>query len=156
MATVDLLEPKKKVRKVEGAHKAPLKPFVVPLGAAGILPPVLKAEEPPVPATPEPVAAEDAVADPDVGKKILHLKPPIIVKELAELLGLRPFHLIKDLMSLQIFANINQTIEPDVAAKVCELHGFVFERERKDTSKGHHKVEVKVEAPKEPEKPKAG
>ena len=157
MATVDLLEPKKKVRRVEGAlHKAPLKPFVVALGAAGILPPAAKVEELPVSTTPEPVAAEEAAADPDAGKKILHLKPPIIVKELAELLGLRPFHLIKDLMTLQIFANINQTIEPDVAAKVCELHGFVFERERKDTSKGHHKVEVKVEAPKEPEKPKAG
>ena len=47
-------------------------------------------------------------------------------------------------------------MEPDIAAKVCELHGFIFEREKKDTSKGHHKVEVKVEAPKEPEKPKAG
>ena len=159
MATVDLLEPKKKVKRVEGAHKPSLKPFVVPLGAAGILPPVAKAAEPPAPATPEtpaPPVAEEAAVDPEADKKILHLKAPIIVKELAEHLGLRPFHLIKDLMSLQIFANINQTIDPDVAAKVCELHGFVFERERKDTSKGHHKVEVKVEAPKEPEKPKAG
>ena len=159
MATVDLLEPKKKVKRVEGAHKPSLKPFVVPLGAAGILPPPAKAAEPPAPATPEtpaPPAAEESPVDLEADKKILHLKAPIIVKELAEHLGLRPFHLIKDLMSLQIFANINQTIEPDVAAKVCELHGFVFERERKDTSKGHHKVEVKVEAPKEPEKPKAG
>jgi len=159
MATVDLLEPKKKIKKVEGAHKPSLKPFVVPLGAAGILPPAAKAAEPPAPATPEapaPAAAEEAAGDPESDKKILHLKPPIIVKELAEHLGLRPFHLIKDLMTLQIFANINQTLDPDVAAKVCELHGFVFERERKDTSKGHHKVEVKVEAPKEPEKPKAG
>jgi len=159
MATVDLLEPKKKVKRVEGAHKTPLKPFVVPLGAAGILPPPAKAAEPPAPPTPEtpaPPAVEESPVDLEADKKILHLKAPIIVKELAEHLGLRPFHLIKDLMSLQIFANINQTIEPDVAAKVCELHGFVFERERKDTSKGHHKVEVKVEAPKEPEKPKAG
>ena len=31
------------------------------------------------------------------------------------------------------------------------MHGFVFERERKDTSKGHHKVEAKVEVPKAPE-----
>jgi len=154
MATVDLLEPKKKVKRVVGTGKAPLKPFVVPLGEAGILPPVAKAVEPPAPA--EPAAPEEPAGDPEAEKKVLHLKPPIIVKELAEHLGLRPFHLIKDLMTFQIFANINQTIEPDVAAKVCELHGFVFERERKDTSKGHHKVEVKVEAPKEPEKPKAG
>jgi translation initiation factor IF-2 len=54
-------------------------------------------------------------------------------------------------MSLQIFANLNQTVEADVVAKVCDMHGFVFEREKKDTSKGHHKVEQKVEVPKAPE-----
>lgn len=159
MATVDLLEPKKKVKKPEGTRKAPLKPFITPIGTPVIIPPVEKIDPPPVAPEPEPVpepvvAAEEPV-DEEASKKILHLKPPIIVKELAEHLGLKPFQLIKDLMTLQIFANINQTIEADVAAKVCELHGFVFERERKDTSKGHHKVEVKVEAPKEPEKPKA-
>ena len=57
-------------------------------------------------------------------------------------------------MSLQIFANINQTLELDTVAKLCEKHGFVLEREKKDTSKGHHKQEVKVEVPKEPEKPR--
>ena len=155
MATVDLLEPKKRVKRAEGARKVALKPFVVPLGAAIELPPVAPVEEPPAPVEPEPVVADEAPGEAEPDKKVLHLKPPIIVKELAEHLGLKPFQLIKDLMALQIFANINQTVEPDVAAKVCELHGFVFERERKDTSKGHHKVEVKVEAPKEPEKPKA-
>jgi translation initiation factor IF-2 len=85
------------------------------------------------------------------GKKVLNIKPPVAVKVLAEELGLKPFQLIKDLMSLQIFANLNQTVEADVVAKVCEMHGFVFERERKDTSKGHHKVEAKVEIPKAPE-----
>lgn len=158
MATVDLLEPKKKVRKPGNSHTKTLKPFVVPLGAAVTLPvpaPVPAAvDEPPAPAEPEPVAEAEPVAQPESDKMVLHLKPPIIVKELAEHLGLRPFQIIKDLMELQIFANINQTVEPDIAAKVCERHGFIFEREKKDTSKGHHKVEVKVEAPKEPEKPK--
>jgi translation initiation factor IF-2 len=70
------------------------------------------------------------------------------------MLNIKPFQVIADLMSLQIFANINQTIELDTVAKLCEKHGFVLEREKKDTSKGHHKVEVKVEAPKEPEPPK--
>ncbi|TSA32214.1 MAG: translation initiation factor IF-2 [Verrucomicrobiaceae bacterium] len=156
MATVDLLEPKKKVKKPEGQRKAAIRPFIQPIGTPVIIPTaVIEPVVPPAspePATPE--EAEHAPVDEEAQKKILHLKPPIIVKELAEQLGVRPFHLIKDLMSLQIFANINQTIEPDVASKVCELHGFTFEREKKDTSKGHHKVEVKVEAPKEPEKPK--
>ncbi len=156
MATVDLLDPKKKVRKPGNDHKTTLKPFVVPLGAAVVLPPPFEEASLPAPApsTPAPADAHEPVADPESNKKVLHLKPPIIVKELAEHMGLRPFQIIKDLMELQIFANINQTVEPDIAVKVCELHGFVFERERKDTSKGHHKVEVKVEAPKEPEKVK--
>ncbi|MBE2203340.1 MAG: translation initiation factor IF-2 [Chthoniobacterales bacterium] len=160
-ATVDLLEPRKKVKRTDSTRKiTPLKPFVTPIGAAVELPPVEKSAEPAEPAIPldlvtgEEPSPEAAPAEAVPEKKVLHLKPPIIVKDLADHLGLKPFQIIKDLMSLQIFANINQTIEPDVAAKVCDLHGVVFERERKDTSKGHHKVEVKVEAPKEPEKPK--
>ena len=163
--TVDLLEPVKKVKKVSDPRRAGLKPFLQKIGAPVIAPPISAVEPEPAPeekpveeASAEEVVVEadsDEDADENSGKKVLHLKPPIIVKDLAEHLGLKPFQLIKDLMSLQIFANINQTLEGDVAAKVCELHGFVFERERKDTSKGHHKVEVKVEAPKEPEKPKA-
>ncbi|MEI6032894.1 MAG: translation initiation factor IF-2 [Verrucomicrobiae bacterium] len=161
MATVDLLEPQKKPRKPEGPRKVLIRPFLQPLGTP-VLPP---APAPLTPsAAPEPdVAPSDSEADSaqetagpgEPERKVIHIKPPIIVKDLAEQLGLRPFLIIKDLMSFQIFANINQTLEPDIVAKVCDLHGFFFEREKKDTSKGHHKVEVKVEAPKEPEKPKA-
>ena len=85
---------------------------------------------------------------------MIHLKTSITVKDLAPLIGIKPFQVIADLMALQIFANINQTLELDTVAKLCDKHGFVLEREKKDTSKGHHKQEVKVEAPKEPEKPK--
>ncbi len=94
---------------------------------------------------------QDAEVHENSGKKVINIKPPIAVRVLAEELGLKPFQLIKDLMSLQIFANLNQSVESDVVAKICEMHGFVFERERKDTSKGHHKVEAKVEVPKAPE-----
>jgi translation initiation factor IF-2 len=165
--TVDLLEPVKKVKKTTSS-RPPLKPFIkslipepAPVAAAPVAESApaaepeaaLVQEEPVEAAAPEP--QEEGVKSDSSGKKILHLKPPIVVKTLAEHLELKPFQLIKDLMSLQIFANLNQTVEPDIAAKVCEMHGFVFERERKDTSKGHHKVETKVEVPKEPEAPKA-
>ena len=156
--TVDLLDPKKKVRKPAGTKGSTFKGILPTIGKTPlVIPPVSHLE----PAAPEPeTEVHSAVSietqeDGSEPKKILHLKPPIIVKDLADALGLKPFQLIKDLMALQIFANINQTVEADVAARVCELHGFVFERERKDTSKGHHKVEFKVEVPKEPEKPKA-
>ncbi len=156
--TVDLLEPTKKVKKTSTSG-TPLKSLIRPLGAPKppTPEPVVAAAPEPEP-EPEPAPALEVVEEPPAdtdGKKVVSLKPPIIVKTLAEQLDLKPFQLIKDLMSLSIFANLNQTIEPDIAAKVCELHGFVFEREKKDTSKGHHKVEQKIEVPKEPEPPKA-
>jgi translation initiation factor IF-2 len=59
---------------------------------------------------------------------------------------------IGDLMKLNIFANLNQSVEPEVAAKVCELHGFVFEREKRQKGEGVHKKEEKVVEPPPPPK----
>ncbi len=161
--TLDLLEPKKKVKRREtdgGASKPVLPPIQKIQARPPAKPtPVVQQEPEPVPpkeeAVPEPAAeVQDTTAEPETDKKVIHLKTSITVKDLAPLIGIKPFQVIADLMSLQIFANINQTLELDTVAKLCEKHGFVLEREKKDTSKGHHKQEVKVEVPKEPEKPR--
>ncbi|HST31525.1 MAG TPA: translation initiation factor IF-2 [Chthoniobacterales bacterium] len=81
---------------------------------------------------------------------VIHIKPPIIVKQLAVELGLKPHQLIAELMSFNIFANINQTIEPDIASKIAESHGFVLEKERREKGGGVHKVEQVVVAPPPP------
>ncbi|MFV1994482.1 MAG: translation initiation factor IF-2 [Verrucomicrobiales bacterium] len=78
---------------------------------------------------------------------IIHIKPPIIVKDLAEMMGVKPFKLIQDLMELDVFANPSQSVEPDVAAAICEKHGFVFEKEKREKGAGVHKVEEVVEEP---------
>ena len=83
-------------------------------------------------------------------QKIIHIKPPIIVKELATQLGLKPHQLIAELMTFNIFANINQTNEPDIASKICENHGFVLEKERREKGGGVHKIEQVVVAPPKP------
>jgi translation initiation factor IF-2 len=106
------------------------------------------APPPPTPVVPEvkpDVAAEAPQAE---QQKILHIKPPIVVREFAAQLGLKNFQLIKELMDgFQIFANQNQTIEPDVAAKIAENHGFILEKERREKGAGVHKVEQPVVAP---------
>ncbi len=103
----------------------------------------------PVAAEPEePAVEEEEEIDPS---KIINIKPPIIVTDLAELMGIKPFKLIKDLMEMDVFASQNQSIEPDVAAQVCEKHGFVFEREKREKGAGVHKVEEVIEEPKVPE-----
>src|SRR5436305_2203045 len=53
-------------------------------------------------------------------------------------------------MTYNIFANINQTIEPDIASKIAENHGFVLEKERRKKGGGVHKVEQLVVAPPPP------
>src|SRR5438045_8511200 len=65
-------------------------------------------------------------------------------------LGLKPHQLIAELMTFNIFANINQTIEPDIASKIAESHGFVLEKERREKGGGVHKVEQVVVAPPPP------
>jgi hypothetical protein len=64
------------------------------------------------------------VCAPEVPQRIIRIKPPIIVKQLATKLGLTPHQIISELMNFNIFANINQTIEPDIASKIAESHGF--------------------------------
>jgi translation initiation factor IF-2 len=120
--------------------------------------PVVAPTPPPEPPTVEPAPVEAAAAD-DVaaappaeeeGKNVIHIKPPIIVKDLAAQLGIKNHVLIKELMELQVFANQNQTIEPDIATKIAEKHGFVLEKERREKGGGVHKVEQVVVAPPKP------
>jgi translation initiation factor IF-2 len=84
---------------------------------------------------------------------VVHLKPPIIVRELAQQIGLKPFQVISDLMEMNIFAAINHTIEPDIAFTICKKHGYVFEVEKREKGAGVHKAEVVVEEPRPPQPP---
>jgi translation initiation factor IF-2 len=144
---------KPKVRKTEQSGKKVL-PSISKL---------LDADEPEVvsiPATPPPAkppAESSAVAGDDSNDEggrdgnVISIKPPIIVADLANLMSLKPFQLLADLIKLQVFVAPNQAIEPDIAAQVCELHGFVFEREKREKGGGVHKQEEVIAEPEAPE-----
>ena len=55
----------------------------------------------------------------------------------------KPFQLIADLMSLNVFANINQSIEEPVAREVCAKNGFRFRLERRERGAGLVKVSTR-------------
>jgi translation initiation factor IF-2 len=114
-----------------------------------VLPLISKIRPPALTKPPEPVVESGlpSVVDSD---KIIHLKPPIIVRELAQQIGLKPFQLIHDLMEMNIFAAINHTIEQDTAAVICKKHGFVFEVEKREKGAGIHKAEIVIEEPPPP------
>jgi translation initiation factor IF-2 len=121
------------ISKFMGAEVAP-----VPAAAPVAVPAVTAAAS-----APESAATEVS----PTGEKLVHLKPPFTVKDLAAALNLKPFVLIKNLMDIGVFANQNQSIETEVASKICELHGFKFEKERREKGGGVHKQEQKIVPP---------
>jgi len=74
---------------------------------------------------------------------LIALKPPIIVRDLAEAMKRKPFQLIADLMSLNVFANVNQSIEEPIARDICAKNGFRFRLERRERGAGLVKVTTK-------------
>jgi translation initiation factor IF-2 len=93
--------------------------------------------KPAAPAAPRFELPEDA--------KTIKLKPPIVVRELAEQLKQKPFAVIAELMQSGVFATVNQTIEEAVAQRVCAKFGFKFEVEKREKGGGTiHKPAEKV------------
>jgi translation initiation factor IF-2 len=75
------------------------------------------------------------------------MKPPIIVRDLAEKINRKPFQLIADLMALGVFANVNQAIDEPIAEQLCAKNGFKFELEKRAKGEGVRaaKKEVKLD-----------
>jgi translation initiation factor IF-2 len=98
--------------------------------------------KPAEPAVPKIVLPADA--------KVISIKPPIVVRELAEQLKQKPFKIIADLMETGVFANVNQAIDETVAQRICAKYGFRFEVEKRERGSGlvhapAKKVEVDIE-----------
>jgi translation initiation factor IF-2 len=105
---------------------------------------------PPVPAGASAAAAPVITMQGDV--KILHLKPPIVVRDFAVALGLKPFKLISELNQLVGFAAMNSTIEESIAQKVAEKYGFMLEiKHRGDAAAQQAAKEKKEKKPEEDE-----
>ena len=153
----DLDAVKKEKEDAEQKEKAkllksePVQPVPVVSNAPSLPPPpVTRANAPPpppstagksgVPSPPSPISSDtpveskevsndSATTDDDVvveGNLIL-IKPPIVVRDFATFIGLKPFQLISELMEMGIFASMNQTIEEDVARKIAKIKGFELE-----------------------------
>ncbi len=111
-----------------------------------------RAPTPPAPAPrPTVTAPAPAVAAPpfivdDKGNKVIQMKPPVIVRDLAHRMGTKPHMLLAELMAMNVFANLNEQIGEDIARKICERHGFLFELEKRERGAGTvHAPPKKVE-----------
>ena len=117
-------------RPPAGSPAPVLRPPVLrgPGGPKSVVPP-----RQPAPAAPEASevdGAEAAEAAPE--GKVISIKPPIVVRDFAVLIGKKPFQLISELMEMNIFASMNQVIEEDVAKRIAGKHGFSLEVKHRD------------------------
>jgi len=107
--------------------------------------PAVAKVEPPPPPTPIPEKPA-VIAKPDVPEatpaalqkeedsvtsKLLRIRGGITVRELAEMIGEKPNRIVAELMSMNVFANINAKLDYDVAAAVAEKRGFQVEHEKR-------------------------
>lgn len=79
--------------------------------------------------------------------KKIHVKPPIVVRDFAGEIGLKPFKLISELMEMGIFASMNQTIEESVAVQVAGRHGCELEIHHRGEQAEKGGSKPKVEKP---------
>jgi len=97
--------------------------------------------EPPAAGTGKPKAAAPAPSaeklpatgpGADTGnEKTVRIRGGITVRELAELIQIKPNRIVAELMSMNVFANINAKLDFDVAAKLAEKSGFVVEHDKR-------------------------
>ena len=77
---------------------------------------------------------------------ILTLRGLPTVRELAELMGLRPNRLVADLMQWNVLASINQRVEMDMATRLADKYGYKIELERQRRSNERRPVLKSVDA----------
>ncbi|OGW79605.1 MAG: hypothetical protein A3G33_07370 [Omnitrophica bacterium RIFCSPLOWO2_12_FULL_44_17] len=99
--------------------------------------PPIKKEESPKLVQPVEVAAEKAkiIVEPPKEKESVKIEMPITVGTLAEKLNVRVAELIKALIGLGIFANVNQLLNEEIIRKVAYALGVKIEKLEDDIAK---------------------
>jgi translation initiation factor IF-2 len=110
---------------------------------------------PSIPAKPAPQVQAAATAEetkPSVpagsNNRVLVIKPPIVVRDFAVQIGLKPFQLISELMEMNIFASMNQALDNDVAKRIAARHNIELDIKHRGEAQAPAQVaEKKVELP---------
>ncbi len=78
------------------------------------------------------------------GKEV-HIKSPVIVKQLAEALGRKPNEIISGLISMNVLASINQAVDSEVAVRLCKKFGVELLVDKREKDEHLTKTDDKVE-----------
>lgn len=102
-----------------------------PVAEAAPAAPAAGTEAPASAAAPTADAAPAPAAEEAIPAKVVAIKGHVVVKDFADLLGLKPNVLIAKLMKLGIFASIGMKIDFKAAEQIAKDLGYVLEHEKK-------------------------
>ncbi len=85
------------------------------------------------------------VADESNEEEGIHIKSPIIVKQLADTIGKKPNEIVLALMNLGVMASMNQTVDKDVAVKLCKEFGISLHVDKRDSANSQEEEEDDIE-----------
>jgi translation initiation factor IF-2 len=120
-------------RRTEFTKRGDIRSFRGPGAPGGPAMPGAKFQQPK--GAPKPEPAQPKISLP-ADAQVITIKPPIVVRELAEQLKQKPFKIIADLIEVGVFANVNQAIDEAVAQKVSAKYGYRFEVEKRERGTG--------------------
>lgn len=87
--------------------------------------------------------------------KTITIQGPIVVRDLADRMGVRPNLLIAELMKMNILASITERLDVNVARSIAEKHGLSLEHEKKTVEHAEvlrqHRTAGEKEEPDRPE-----
>ncbi len=125
----------------------PSAPIVKPMAPPAVkMPPLVRPSAAMPPPAPAPKSLEEPVIASEAKGAALQVKPPVVVRDFALLMGVKPFKLISALMEMGVFASMNQTLDSELATQVAAKFGFTLEIK--------HRGDSKAEPPKKKEAPK--
>ena len=79
------------------------------------------------PPRPPKLTARDLLEPGEPGKRIL-VPDYIEIRELAELLGVKPFKAVAEVLNLRMFKHAHEFIDFSTVAKIGLKHGFIVEK----------------------------
>ena len=76
----------------------------------------------------KPKEPESAPAGSETFLREVAIPDEVLILELAQIAGQKPFRIIADLMEIGIFANVKQKVGFEAAARVLKKHGIIAKR----------------------------
>jgi translation initiation factor IF-2 len=131
---------------------SPSVPPPPPSKMASAPPPPSSAGKSAIPGPPSIPKSGDAEENGVVEGNLIIIKPPIVVRDFAGFIGLKPFQLISELMEMGIFASMNQSIDEEVARNIASIRGFELEIKHRGEKTETVEKKVKVEIDENDEK----